>query len=117
MGWLRRFFMLDRPEHPAAQGSAASSPLQARRPFAVVHIQIGEQGQVRFARLKMSCGNAELDRRAVAELQAQAFPVPRVGRKAVARWHMVRWAVPPEHPPSKPPSPPDASHPSPAPES
>lgn len=93
--------MLDRPGHPDAQGAAAPLP-KAKRAFAIVHIQIGEQGLVRIARLKMSCGNAELDRRAVAELHAQAFPVPRVGRKAVARWHMVRWAVPPEHLPARP---------------
>lgn len=108
MNWLRRFFMLDRPDHVPApsETSRGVQTLRAKRPFAVVHIQIGEQGQVRFARLKMSCGNAELDARAVAELQAQAFPVPRVGRKAVAQWHMVRWAVPPEHLPLARPHPP-----------
>jgi len=73
-----------------------ASPPRAKRPFVIVHIQIGEEGKVRFARLKMGCGNAVLDQRAVRELKAQTFAVPRVGRKPVAQWHMVRWAVPPE---------------------
>ncbi|MBS0430064.1 MAG: hypothetical protein JSR41_22490 [Proteobacteria bacterium] len=77
-------------------------PPRAKRPFAIVHIQIGEQGKVRFARIKMSCGHPELDLRAVRELMAQTFAVPRVGRKAVAQWHMVRWAVPPESMPLPP---------------
>ncbi|MCW5231352.1 energy transducer TonB [Verminephrobacter eiseniae] len=72
------------------------------RCYVILYVQIGELGHVKIANVKISCGDAKLDRQAVRETKAQAHPVPRVGRKAVARWHMIRWEVPLDRRPSPP---------------
>ncbi|WP_041949784.1 hypothetical protein [Verminephrobacter eiseniae] len=66
----------------------------------ILYVQIGELGHVKIANVKISCGDAKLDQQAVRETKAQVHPVPRVGRKAVARWHMIRWEVPLDRRPS-----------------
>jgi len=64
------------------------------RPFVILRVHIGELGHVKTVLLKISCGDPLLDQQAQRELYAMVFPVPRVGRKAVAQWHVMRWEVP-----------------------
>lgn len=65
-------------------------------PFVILRVHIGERGHVKATTIKISCGKPHIDLRAVTELSNTVFPVPRVGRKAVAQWHVMRWEVPPE---------------------
>jgi len=55
------------------------------RCYVILYVQIGELGHVKIANVKISCGDAKLDQQAVRETKAQVHPVPRVGRKVVAR--------------------------------
>src|SRR6218665_1713152 len=70
------------------------------RCYVILYGQIGELGHVKIANVKISCGDAKRDQQAVRETKAQVHPVPRVGRQAVARWHMIRWEVPLDRRPS-----------------
>lgn len=73
-----------------------AKPVRMAGPFVILRVHIGELGHVKATTIKISCGNPDIDRRAAAELCNTVFPAPRVGRKAVAQWHMMRWKVPPE---------------------
>ncbi|MCR6481034.1 hypothetical protein NU688_33090 [Variovorax sp. ZS18.2.2] len=98
--WLRRLLYAVLL-WPSLRGAEPAPREQRRRPdgrvvrrFVILYVQIGELGHVKIANVKISCGDAALDQQAVLETKAQVHPVPRVGRKAVARWHMIRWEVP-----------------------
>ena len=100
--WLRRclhaLLMWPLPEQPDAamtdDAGPAAKPVRATRRFVILRVHIGELGHVKTVLLKISCGDASLDQQAQRELGAMVFPVPRVGRKAVAQWHVMRWDVP-----------------------
>ncbi len=67
-----------------------------KRPCVILRVHVGEGGHVKAVTIRIGCGDTAVDQRAVAEVWAKVFPVPRVGRKAVAQWHVMRWEVPPD---------------------
>lgn len=102
--WLHALFLWPPSPHSDAAMTDASpsaltpasapNPARAIRAFVILRVHIGELGHVKSAIVKISCGNAEIDRRAATELSNTVFPTPRVGHKAVAQWHVMRWEVP-----------------------
>lgn len=92
--WLYAVLLWPLPKDSDA--AMPDKPIRAVRPFVILRVHIGELGHVKSAIIKISCGNAEIDQRAATELANTVFPAPRVGHKAVAQWHVMRWEVPGE---------------------
>lgn len=67
---------------------------RVKRPFVMLRVHVGEHGHVKAVTVRMSCGSPSVDQMAVKEVQGKVFPTPRVGHKAVAQWHNMRWEVP-----------------------
>ena len=67
---------------------------RVKRPFVMLRVHVGELGHVKAVTVRMSCGSPTVDQMAIKEVQGKVFPTPRVGHKAVAQWHNMRWEVP-----------------------
>ncbi|AVR15010.1 energy transducer TonB [Burkholderia sp. SIMBA_043] len=59
----------------------------------IARVLLDERGHVQDVVLKHSCGDSELDARALDALREQRYGVTRTGKRAVRRWQEVAYPV------------------------
>lgn len=79
----------------APQTAAVAAKVhRVRRNFVGLRVHIGELGAVKTVSVRITCGDPAVDKMAVADVKSKVFPQPRIGHKAVAQWHNMKWDVP-----------------------
>ncbi|WP_133619374.1 energy transducer TonB [Hydromonas duriensis] len=82
-------------KHPSMKPmDEKTTPRRLKRSFVMMRVHVGENGFVKTVTIQMSCGDKSIDQMAIAEIKGRQFAQPRVGHKAVAQWHNMRWEVP-----------------------
>lgn len=90
------YFLFKLPSMKPESGTPNIATRPLKRNFVMLRVHVGEGGHVKDATIRMSCGNPAVDKMALNEIRGKVFAQPRVGHKAVAQWHNMRWQVP-EH--------------------
>lgn len=88
------YFLFKLPSMKPENTSANPQTRPLKRNFVMMRVHVGEGGNVKDATIRMSCGNPAIDKMALADIRGKIFAQPRVGHKAVAQWHNMRWQVP-----------------------
>jgi TonB family protein len=57
----------------------------------LARVLLDDTGRVQAVKLKRSCGDPEVDAKALAELDNMHYSAPRLGSKSSRRWHDVAW--------------------------
>lgn len=85
----------DSSDDSATPQSPTDAPTyRVRRNFVGLRVHVGELGAVKAVTVRFSCGDPAVDKMAVIEVKSKIFPQPRIGHKAVAQWHNMKWDVP-----------------------
>lgn len=94
---LRRkilYALFKHPDMKPESNNPVIQPKRLKRHFVMMRVHVGENGLVKTVTIKMSCGDPSIDQMAITEVKSHQFAQPRVGHKAVAQWHNMRWEVP-----------------------
>jgi hypothetical protein len=72
---------------------ARSAPPGASKRKTIVRVLLDDAGHVQDVVLKMTCGDAEKDARALEEVRKMRFARGQLGSGTVRRWHELAYAI------------------------
>ena len=66
---------------------ARSGAVTETRQTVIVRLLLDDAGNIQDIRLRYTCGDPQIDARAIQEIRKMRFPASRVGSKTARRWH------------------------------